>query len=369
MTLNYAPHSGGDSQNTQTVCFVDLVFSQPVKCVIGVDLGGTNVRAGAFFEDGSEAGPSFQHPSYAQSGMAGVIDAIAKAVSEAVSASEQSPQSVGLAIPGHIDDVKGMVYWAPNFGETIDGVFHNWIDVPVREMLQPKIGLPVHMDNDANMAALGEYRFGSGKNKAKCLVMLTVGTGIGGGVILSPDAVLGDARGPLVLVGGNKGGAELGHTIVNYQGMDCRAGEYGAIEGYCGRDAIVQRALHRVNRGRESTMLGLVEGDISKITPLVIAQAAEAGDEVAIEVWEEVGTMLGVGIGNFINIFAPDIVAIGGNIARAGDLLLKPAIKAARNVAIASLFRDAKIQVAEQIDDAGMLGGAALALEALKWEK
>ena len=296
------------------------------------------------------------------------MEAVGKTVNEAIKAASEPPKAVGLAIPGHIDDAAGTVRWAPNFGETIDGVFVNWLNVPVRELLEPMVPLEIHMDNDANMAALGEYKFGSGRNKAKCLVMLTLGTGIGGGVILSPDAVLGDARGPLVMVGGNKGGAELGHVVISYQGVDCRSGEYGAIEGYCARDVIVQRAIHRMTRGRDSLMKQLVDGDLGKITPRTISQAAEQGDEVAIEIWEEVGTMLGVAIGNYINIFAPDIVAIGGNIARAGDLLLKPAIKTARNIAIKTLYQDARVLIAEQIDDAGMLGGAALALEALKWK-
>jgi glucokinase len=100
----------------------------------------------------------------------------------------------------------------------------------------------------------------------------------------------------------------------------------------------------------------------------MISQAAQQGDEVAIEVYEEVGTMLGVGIGNFINIFAPDVVAIGGNIAYAGNLILNSAIKTARNIAIITLFKDVRIQIAERIDDAGLLGGAALALESLKWK-
>jgi glucokinase len=340
-----------------------------VECVIGVDLGGTNVRAGAFHEDGSPAGASFQNPSHGQDGTDLVIESLAKTINEAIADAKTPPKAVGLAIPGHIDDSAGVVRWAPNFGETVHGVFNNWLNVPVRSLLQPKVSLEIHMDNDANMAALGEYRFGSGRNSAKCLVMLTVGTGIGGGVILSPDAVLGNAKGPLVMVGGNKGGAELGHVVVSYQGLDCRSGEYGSIEGYCGRDSIVQRAIHRITRGRETIMKDLVEGDLAKLTPLTVSQAALKGDEAAIEIWEEVGTMLGVGIGNYINIFAPDIVAIGGNIARAGDLLLKPAIKTARNIAIKTLFDDARILVAEQIDDAGMLGGAALALEALKWQK
>jgi glucokinase len=345
-----------------------LVLFGLVKCVIGVDLGGTNVRAGCIYEDGSFAGPSLSRPSNGQKGATAVVEAITQTVKEAIAGSKEKPESVGMAVPGHIDDESGLVRWAPNFGEMIAGVFHNWMDVPLRSLLEPRIGLPIHMDNDANMAALGEYKFGCGRNSASCLVMLTLGTGIGGGVILSPKSVLGAASGPLVLVGGNKGGAELGHTVINYQGLDCRAGEYGALEGYCSRDAITTRAQHRINRGRESLIHELCEGDISKITPLMISQAAQQGDEVAIEVYEEVGTMLGVGIGNFINIFAPDVVAIGGNIAYAGNLILNSAIKTARNIAIITLFKDVRIQIAERIDDAGLLGGAALALESLKWK-
>lgn len=110
----------------------------------------------------------------------------------------------------------------------------------------------------------------------------------------------------------------------------------------------------------------MIGGDLSQLSPQVLAQAAENGDEVAIEVWEEVGTYLGVGIGNFVNIFNPDVFAIGGQIAKAGELLLAPARRAARNVAIPSLFAEVQISVAEQIDDAGLLGGAALAMGAFR---
>ncbi len=327
------------------------------------------MRAGAFFEDGTAAGPDFINPSRGQEGVEATLAAVAETVNEAAKAAKQKPEAVGLAIPGHIDNTAGVVRWAPNFGEQINGVFHNWEHVAIREPLQGQIGLPIVMDNDANMAALGEYRFGLGRNSAKCLVLLTLGTGVGGGIVMSPDSVLGDARGPLVLVGGNKGGAELGHVIVAYQGPECNAGEYGSVEAFCQRDAIIRRARYRLNRGRVSLIRDLVDNDLSKITPLTISQAADKGDEVAIEIWEEVGTMLGIGVGSFINVFAPDVFAIGGQIAKAGDFLIRPCIKAARNVAIPSLFEDTKIQMAEQIADAGMLGGAALALEALKWHR
>jgi glucokinase len=207
-----------------------------------------------------------------------------------------------------------------------------------------------------------------GLNSANCLVLLTIGTGIGGGVVMRPVALHGDVRGPAMLLGGNQGGAELGHMILAHGGADCNAGSYGAMEGYCQRDAIIGRAIHRLNRGRTSILRDLVGGDYSLVSPQLIAVAAERGDEMALEIWDEVGTWLGVGIGSLINIFAPDVFAIGGQIAKAGELLLAPARKTARNIAIPSLFKDTKIVQAEQIEEAGMLGGAALALETMQWK-
>lgn len=329
--------------------------------VVGVDLGGTNVRAGAFDGEGNAAGKRFENPSRAQDGTEAILDALSSTIQQASAAAEGEIKAIGIAIPGHIDDDAGTVVWAPNFGGTVNGVFRNWENVPIRAPLAHHIALPIKLGNDANLAALGEYRFGSGKNTARCMVMLTVGTGIGGGVVLAPSAVQGDARGPLLLLGGNKGGAELGHTIIQHGGLDCNAGTYGAIEAYCQRDSIIQRAIHRLRRGRESLVRDLVEGDYSRVTPRILTEAANQGDPMAIEVLAEVGTYLGVGIGNFINVFAPDVVAVGGQIAKAGDWLLEPAREAARNVAIPSLFGFASIVQAEQIEDAGLLGGAALA--------
>jgi glucokinase len=337
-------------------------------CVIGVDLGGTNVRAGAYFEDGTEAGPKFSNPSNAQSGTAPILSAIVKTVTQAKDKAEGEVKQIGLAIPGFVDNSAGMVRWAPNFGETIDGVFRYWEEVPIRAPLERDLGLPVVMGNDANLAALGEYRFGTGKDSARCLVMLTVGTGIGGGVVLSPSSVLGAANGPLILLGGNEGGAELGHVVVLHNGLDAHTGSYGSLEAYCQRDAIVQRARHRLQRKRPSILMEMCENDVAKLTPLHLSLAAERGDELAIEVWSEVGEMLGVAIGSFINVFAPDVVAIGGQIAKAGEFLIGPAKKTARNVAIPALYDFARIVEAEQVEDAGMLGAAAVAIEATKWK-
>lgn len=338
-------------------------------CVVGVDLGGTNVRACAYYEDGTPAGERVNKPSRGQEGTKAILEAIAQTVLEASKSAASKPVAVGIAVPGHIDGQRGVVVWAPNFGETRDGVFYNWEHVAIGEPLAASVGMPVFCGNDANLAALGEYRFGAGRGEANCLVLLTIGTGIGGGVVMRPVALQGDVRGPVLLLGGNQGGAELGHMILMHGGLDCNAGSYGAMEGYCQRDSIIRRAVHRLNRGRESILRDMVGGDYAKVTPQLIAEAAEKGDEMAIEVWQEVGSWLGVGIGSLINIFAPDILAVGGQIARAGELLLGPARDTARNIAIPSLFKDTKIMQAEQISDAGILGGAALALETMKWKK
>ena len=337
------------------------------QCVVGVDLGGTNVRARAYYDDGTPASGTFTNPSGGQSGVDAILSAAVTTISQARDAAESEPVAVGLAVPGFANNDTGIVKWAPNLGETINGVFKYLDNVDFRTPLEKGAGLKVHMNNDANLAALGEYKFGSGRNSAHCLVMFTVGTGIGGGVVMSPHSVLGPASGPLVLIGGNKGGAELGHAVILHNGVECHAGTYGSVESYCQRDSIIRRATYRLSRKRPSILNDMLGGDYAKLTPLHLSLAAEKGDEVALEVWEEVGTMLGVAIGSFINVFSPDIVAVGGQIAKAGEFLLAPARKTARNVAIPALFVDAKIVQAEQIDDAGLLGGAALAIEALRW--
>lgn len=331
------------------------------RCVIGVDLGGTNVRARAYYDDGTPASERFASPSNAQSGTQPVVDAIVRCIQEATAHCETRPEAVGMAVPGHIDDAEGTVRWSPNFGQEVDGVFHSWRNVRLRALVSEKVDIPIRMGNDANMAALGEYTFGCGKGEAKCLVLLTVGTGIGGGVVLGQSSVVGDARGPLLLIGGNGGGAEFGHMIIQAGGLDCNAGTYGAIEAYCQRDSIVKRAVNRLVRGRQSLLTSMVE-DFGDIEPKHLFDAAEKGDALAIEVWQEVGYYLGIGIANCINCFAPDIVAIGGQIANSGEYLLEPARRAAENAAIPSLFADATIRKAELVDDAGIMGGAALAL-------
>lgn len=330
-------------------------------CVVGVDLGGTNIRAAVVAEDGSFRTVMASGGSRAEEGEENTLAAVVSVVQECLDEFGDKIERVGLAIPGHTNDKEGVVHWSPNFGIRMDGVLHYWKDVDVRSPLEEALHVNVSMANDANAAAVGEYRFGCGKNAAKCLVMLTLGTGIGGGVVLGAESLGGNASGPSLLLGGNLGGAELGHMVIARGGLDSSSGAYGTVEAYCQRDSIVKRAQNKLVRGRASAMLDFVSGDIGAITPSVVTKAADAGDAVAQEVWREVGGYLGTAIGNLVNVFAPDVFAVGGQVAMAGDWLLGPAIDEARNVAIPSLFADCRVQIAEKIADAGVLGAAAVA--------
>lgn len=332
------------------------------RSIVGVDLGGTNVRARAFSRDGAPLSDLASTSSRATEGLDAVAEAISSVVRACASNLDAAPERIGIAAPGHIDGETGTVRWAPNFGVLVEGVFQNWIDVPLGEAVAARLGAEVVMGNDANLAALGEYRYGTGRNAAKGLVLFTLGTGIGGGVVLSPSCVQGEAKGSLVLVGGNGGGGELGHLVVREGGLDCSAGSYGAVEAYCQRDAIVRRAVYGLQRGRKSSLGEAIGNDLSRVTPKLIAEGADGGDELCQEVLAEVGQVLGVAMGNAINIFAPEVVAVGGQIALAGEWILAPARRAARSVAIPSLFEFATIVQGERIDDAGVLGAAALAM-------
>lgn len=330
--------------------------------VIGVDLGGTNVRAAAYSAAGVAVKDTrFENSSQAQSGAHRTAEAIAVTIEQSIRALGSMPTAIGIAIPGHVDDEAGIVRWAPNFGIERNGLFEYWRNVPLRNMLLKLFPMPIRFGNDANLAALGEYLYGSGKGVANCLVMITVGTGIGGGVVLGQPSVFGRATGPLVLLGGNQGGAELGHMIIQNGGLDCNAGSYGALEAYCQRDSIVRRAQHRLRRGRTSSLADRLVGSYELLTPQMLTEEADRGDALSREIWSEVGTMLGVGLANCINVFAPDVLAVGGQIAKAGEWLMGPARIAAENAAIPSLFADCRIVVAEELEDAGIRGAVALA--------
>lgn len=286
-----------------------------------------------------------ERPSYARHGAAACLQSLSNVIAEV--AAGEVPSAVGIAIPGHIDAVKGVVLWAPNFGEEVDGRLRIWENVDVFGPLSG-IDAPISIGNDANLAALGEYNFGIG-NGANGFVLYTLGTGVGTGVIVAPDCIQGELKLPSVYIGHKGGAAEMGHVKVVTDGRLCRCGSLGCLETYCGTAGLLQTAL---------------ECGIEAADPRALFDAATQGNPAAIATWQQFGRHLGAAVGSTINIWAPELIAIGGQVAGAWEFFAPELVKTARANSIGSLSANTRIVQAAKSEDAGILGAGALALGA-----
>ena len=287
------------------------------KRVIGVDLGGTKIRAGVVDADGRIMG-SGDHPTPTTS-QAALLDALESAVRELL-----TPEiaAVGFGIPSRMDNRKGIALGAVNIPLR---------DVPFEAEMERRLGLPVGVDNDANVAALAEFTFGAGR-EARDLVMLTLGTGVGGGVVTDGQLY--------------RGWAELGHMVIVEDGEPCQGAcsGRGHVESYCSGGA-ADRLARRV------------------IGPGATARDLVARDHEALD---EIGGHLGAAIGSLINIFNPEVVVIGGGFGvAAGARLLQPARSVILREALAPAGQEVQLALAELGGEAGLIGAALVGLEAL----
>ena len=318
--------------------------------VVGVDLGGTNVRA-AVFERATEkiVARGENLPSFAQDGVAQTAGQIALAAETAIrkaGVDHTDVLGVGIAVPGHVKARQGLVMWAPNFKD-------QWKSVQIVQPIQDALGLPVYIGNDANLAALGEFAYGAGRT-VRHLSMITLGTGIGGGLIV-------DGK---LIEGADGGAAEVGHMIINPGGRGGNAA-FGSVEGEAQRDAIVERAARKIQEGYPTTLSEIADYDRFGLTPAIIAEEAKKGDAVALEVYEETGYYLGLCVANLINLLNPEMIVIGGGIALAGEIILEPIRRTAYACAIRSLSRTCQIVPADLGDNAGIMGAIALVQQEL----
>ena len=324
------------------------------KYVVGVDLGGTNVRAAVLNRE-EKILARHENSSDAKSGSSQTVKRIAEAVRGAAIAAGvplEEIGAVGMAVPGHINVPEGMVLWAPNFGENIGGTYVPYKHLPLRALLEAELGICTTMDNDANVAALGEFRFGAGRG-TKHLVMFTLGTGVGGGIIIEEQ----------VLRGATGGAAEVGHIIIADGLGSAPKGSHGRLEVLAGRDGIIERAALKMESGRDTLLWKEVTGPEALqqfITPKAIDDAAEAGDALSIEILQEIGHFVGLGIASMVNVFNPEVVVMGGKISQS-KTLFGAAIRTARASAIGSIMAATKIVHAELGDNAGIMGAAELA--------
>jgi len=280
-----------------------------MRYIVGIDIGGTNIVVGCVAEDGSRLVALRSQSTRSLEGADRVLNRIgtlAKAVIADATAQDPKAEMIGVGIgaPGPLDRTTGVVILTPNLG---------WRDMPVRDRIAKALDLPAALDNDANCAVLGEWWRGAARG-ARHAVGLTIGTGIGGGVIV--DGALyhgyGDAAG------------ELGHTTIDADGRLCKCGNYGCIEAYASGTAIARRATEAVEAGIESSLPSYVAGDLTQLTAQHVYEAATDGDELALEVVRETSRLLGAAIANFVNIFNPEIVVICGGVTQAGTSLFDP---------------------------------------------
>lgn len=243
---------------------------------------------------------------------------------------------IGVGCAGCIDAVRGVVQFSPNLPR--------WKGAPLAEFLVARLGVPCILDNDVNMMALGEARDGAARG-ARNVCCVTIGTGVGGGLILDGRLY----RGPSMTAG------ELGHIPVVPGGIRCPCGSRGCLERYVGRDGIVRLARREMPGAR-------ARGDV--LTPASVAAAARRGDPGAKRVWEEAGRLLGLGLVGLVNLLNPDVIVVGGGISGAGRLLLGPARRVVRETALSIPAHHVRIVRAAFGPDSGALGAAGEAFEA-----
>lgn len=304
---------------------------------IGVDLGGTKMLVGVL--DGTEVLWESRETSTGQSEDE-LVELVVREVGEAREA-RPNATAVGLGIPATIDHDRGVAVSAVNLPLE---------DLPIRDLVSERVGLPVFVDNDATVAALAEFLYGAAKGKPN-IVMLTVGTGIGGGLILGGE----------VYRGATGAGAELGHTVIQADGPPCQGNcpNHGCVEALASGTALGREGQAAAESAPDSA-LGRMLATEETIDGKAVTEAAIDGDETAIGVFELIGSRLGVACSSFANIFQPDAIVVGGGVIAAGELLLEPARRELRQRALNPMNRTPILE-ATLGNDAGMIGAAAMA--------
>jgi len=303
---------------------------------LGIDLGGTAIKLGLVTREGQLV-KTLQVPTRAETGEREMIVSNLKSAIREILSGEKDVVAMGIGVPGGVDKKGGMIRFMPNIQP-----LENY---PLADDLARSFGMPVVMDNDANNAARGEYVFGAGK-RYQDFILITLGTGIGGGIFLNGDVYGGVA---------NFAG-EVGHMKIVPEGRPCGCGLNGCWEAYGSATAMVKRATGLVAMGKKTSLAGM------SITARVIFDEARRGDSIALEVVEEACHYLGIGIANLIHIFNPEAVIVGGGVSQAGEFLFERLRRYTSLYAKTEMFETCEIVPAALVNDAGVMGSAALAI-------
>lgn len=317
--------------------------------ILGVDLGGTKILTAVANSQGKML--SRDHSiTPAQKGHKAVIQSILESVHRALGRADVAISDlivVGVGAPGLLNPETGILFTSPNLP--------GWRDVPLRDIIQEKLGKKTFLINDANAAALGEFYFGAARG-ARNFIYITISTGIGGGIVI-------DGK---IYSGAIGAAGEVGHMTVDDDGPICNCGNRGCWETLASGTALAREARHRIEEGVRTSILEYADGDVEKVNPQVINSAARQGDSLAKELIGRTGYYVGVGLANLVNIFNPELIVIGGGLSNIGDMLFEPAFKVAGERAYREAFQAVRFASAELGRNSGVLGAAAFALQEMR---
>lgn len=310
---------------------------------IGVDLGGTNLRAAVVDTDTGQVCQQRSSPTLAAEGQQAVIQRIVQLIRELTNecgAPDCTIKGIGIGVPGTPDLETGIIQFLPN----LPG---GWPNVPLQAIVEQEVQRPVFLINDVRAITLGEWTFGAGRG-ADTLVCLAIGTGIGGGVVVNRQFHLG--------IGGTAG--EFGHQVVEVDGLPCGCGGRGCLELYASGSAMAAMGVKEVMHGHTTRIGELVSYDLNRITAGTIVQAALEGDPIAKEILQRVGRYLGIAVGNILGVISPQRVIFGGGVSSAGELLLKPIVQTVRERVHVVPVGKVEFLLAELGNHGGVIGSA-----------
>ena len=313
----------------------------PPRWIAGVDIGGTNLRVGLVPFEGGPPGEIRQERTLPERGPAHVVARVVDMLRSAVGGVGPGVVAgIGVGCPGPLDRESGVVLETPNLG---------WRNVPLRDLIAEATGLPVTLDNDANCAAYGEWWQGAGRG-ADRLVGLTLGTGIGGGIVIGGE----------IYHGASDAAGEVGHMSVDYGGRLCACGSRGCVEAYASGPGIAARAVEGLAEGADSRLTAIARNGSGRVTARSVCEAAAAGDAYAVRILTETARILAVAVANLINLINPDAIVIAGGVTAAGEHLFGPLGDEVRRRSFPSAVGACRIVPAQLPDTAGMIGAAGV---------
>jgi len=319
---------------------------KPGLPVLAIDVGGTKIITAIIANSGQVMAKEY-YLTLADEGPQSVIERIFSAIDRLLSLrniGSSQLASISIAAAGAINFDKGLITSSPNLP--------GWDAVPLRDIIKEKYRVITFLINDASAAALGEHRLGAGRGVSN-LIYLTVSTGIGGGIIINGK-----------LYSGQCGGAgEIGHMTIDVNGPRCNCGNTGCFEVLASGTAVAKEAIRRIRQGERSSLIEIVEGKLENITAEKVEVAARGGDSLALDIISRAAIYLGVGMVNLVNIFNPEMIIVGGGMAKMGDLLLNPARQVVKERAFQLSAQAVRIVPAQLGEDAGVLGAAIFAFE------